>query len=46
MTARDCDACRTCHGCGHGFCMHEHPSPGEPDKCAACWDIDDPEAAA
>lgn len=40
------ECCRTCLGCLRTYCLDTHPSPGESDLCADCWDFEHPEDAA
>ena len=29
-----------CQSCGHDVCPDRHVSPGEPNQCAACHDLE------
>ena len=42
----NCEAPWTCMACGRRVCPRCEPSPNEPELCAECWWIDDPESAA
>ena len=29
-----------CQSCGHDICPERHVSPGEPETCAACFELE------
>ena len=34
------ECCTRCLGCGRKWCRDERPSPGEPDLCEDCYDLE------